>query len=105
MRALWRDHVVAETPDERIVMIEGNRYFPPDSLDRSLFHASPTPYTCPWKGECQYWTLRHRQDDAIDEAIDAAWSYPTPLPTAIERVGVDFSGYVAFGDEVTILPS
>ncbi|GGH38035.1 DUF427 domain-containing protein [Microbacterium album] len=101
MRALWRDHVVADSPDDRVVVIEGNRYFPPDTLDRSLFLASPTPYICPWKGECQYWTLR----SGDDEAVDAAWSYPTPLPSAIERVGADFSGYVAFGEAVTVLPS
>ncbi|WP_203137904.1 DUF427 domain-containing protein [Microbacterium sp. JZ31] len=103
MRALWRDHVVAESPDDRIVMIEGNRYFPPDTLDRSLFHASPTPYTCHWKGEAQYWTLRHSQGDVHDEAVDAAWSYPTPPHSAIDRVGADFSGYVAFGEDVRVV--
>jgi len=108
MRALWRDRVVAESPDERIVLIEGNRYFPPDTVDRSLFVASPTPYTCAWKGECQYWTLRHPatadpQREGVDETPDAAWSYPTPLAGAIERVGTDFSGYVAFGPEVTVV--
>ncbi|WP_345751074.1 DUF427 domain-containing protein [Microbacterium rhizophilus] len=105
MRALWRDHVVADSPDERIVVIEGNSYFPPDTLERTMFHASPTPYTCPWKGECQYWTLRHSQGDVHDEGVDAAWSYPTPMHSAIERVGVDFAGYVAFdGRQVAVLP-
>jgi len=103
MRALWRDHVVADSPDDRIIEIEGNRYFPPDTLNRSMFHSSPTPYTCPWKGECQYWTLRHSQGDQHDESVDAAWSYPTPFAGAIERVGADFSGYVAFGDAVTVI--
>ena len=44
---------------------------------------SPTPYTCPWKGECQYFTV------TVDgQALqDRAWSYPTPYASGIERVG------------------
>lgn len=56
---------------------------------------SPTPYKCPWKGECQYFT--------IDGLQDRAWSYPTPYPTAFHRVGADFSNYVAFWKEVKVV--
>ncbi|MGH7241695.1 MAG: DUF427 domain-containing protein, partial [Candidatus Saccharimonadales bacterium] len=40
------------------------------------------------KGVCQYWN--------VDGMKDAAWSYPEPMPSGIERVGKDFSGYYAF---------
>ncbi len=64
-----------------------------------MLRESPTPYTCAWKGECQYYSLRVNEQDHKD----LAWAYPhPPYPTAIERVGVDFSGYVAFDRRVEI---
>ena len=53
---------------------------------------SATPYTCPWKGPAQYWDLR----TAGGTISDGAWSYPDLIPSAVERVGRDFAGYVAF---------
>jgi len=90
--------VLAEASEDDVVHIEGNVYFPPSSVRSELLEASPTPYTCPWKGECQYWSVR----DAEGVLQDRAWSYPQPYPTAIERVGTDFSGYVAFWKEVKV---
>lgn len=99
MQAIWNGTVIAEADKEELIYIEGNWYFPPASLQRELLSESPTPYTCPWKGKCQYYTVE--VDGQTN--VDAAWSYPEPLPTAIERVHKDFSGYVAFwrGVEVT----
>ncbi|GIG29832.1 DUF427 domain-containing protein [Cellulomonas marina] len=90
--------VLAEATDDEVLHIEGNVYFPPSSVRTDLLEASPTPYTCPWKGECQYWTV------ALDgtRLQDRAWSYPHPYPTAFDRVGRDFSGYVAFWKEVRV---
>jgi uncharacterized protein (DUF427 family) len=78
--------VIAEAADDEIIHIEGNSYF------------SPTPYTCPWKGECQYFVV------TVDgQALpDRAWSYPQPYESGIERVGKDFSNYVAFWKEVQV---
>lgn len=98
MKAVWKDQVVAESPKEDLIFIEGNWYFSPDSLNKELFTKSPTPYTCPWKGECQYFNL---EKDGIVEP-DAAWSYPEPYPSAIDKVKKDFSNYVAFGRDVTV---
>jgi uncharacterized protein (DUF427 family) len=99
MKAMWNDQVLAEAPKEDLVYIESNWYFPPASVNFDLLEKSPTPYICPWKGECQYYhvTVAGQKND------DAAFSYPQPLPTAIERMHKDFSGYVAFwrGVEVT----
>lgn len=98
MRAMLGDTVLAEAPDDDIIRIEGNAYFPPGSVNREFFQESPTPYTCPWKGACQYF------DVVVDGTTltDRAWAYPEPYPTAFERVGADFSGYVAFWKEVEV---
>lgn len=92
MKAVWNGNVIAEADKEALIYIEGNWYFPPAGVNFDALEKSSTPYTCPWKGECQYY---HVIVDGQKNA-DAAWSYPEPLPTAIERVHKDFSGYVAF---------
>ncbi|WP_336644681.1 DUF427 domain-containing protein [Microbacterium sp. USHLN186] len=98
MRAKLGDAVVAEAADDDIIRIEGNAYFPPDSIGAGVLSESPTPYTCPWKGECQYYDL-----SAGGETMkDGAWAYPHPYPSAFDRVGKDFSGYVAFSPGVRV---
>jgi len=99
MKAMLGDTVIAEAPKDELIQIEGNWYFPPASVDRGLLVESPTPYTCPWKGECQYFSVK--SDDGVLQ--DRAWSYPDPYPTAFDRVGKDFSGYVAFWKEVQVV--
>jgi len=98
MKAIVNGTVIAEAPESDLVQIEGNWYFPPSSLHAEFFSDSPTPYTCPWKGVCQYHTVT-----VGGEAFpDRAWSYPVPYPGAVERVGKDFAGYVAFWKEVSV---
>jgi uncharacterized protein (DUF427 family) len=98
MKAHVNGTVIAEAPESELIKIEGNWYFPPSSIVEGMLTTSPTPYTCPWKGECQYFTV------TVDgQALpDRAWSYPTPYPSGIERVGTDFSNYVAFWKEVSV---
>ena len=98
MKAHVNGTVIAEAPQEDLIKIEGNWYFPPSSIVEGFLSESPTPYTCPWKGACQYFTV------TVDGQglQDRAWSYPTPYPSGIERVGKDFSNYVAFWKEVTV---
>lgn len=99
MKAVIGSTVVAEAPTEDLVKIEGNWYFPPASLVADAFDKSPTAYHCPWKGDAQYWNV----GIGDDVARDGGWSYPEPLPGASDRVGQDFSGYVAFDtSQVTI---
>lgn len=90
--------VLAEASDDEILRIEGNVYFPPSAVKEGFLTTSPTPYTCPWKGECQYFTV------TVDgQALpDRAWSYPHPYESGIARVGKDFSNYVAFWKEVKV---
>ena len=90
--------VLAEASEADVLHIEGNVYFPPSSVRSELLEKSPTPYLCPWKGECQYWSVR--VGDRVLQ--DRAWSYPEPYPTAVRIVGADFSGYVAFWKEVQV---
>ena len=100
MKAVVGDTVIAEAPEEDLIKIEGNWYFPPASVNSALLTESATPYTCPWKGEAQYWNVRVGDDVHADKA----WSYPTPYDGAASRVGKDFAGYVAFDPSVTVAP-
>ncbi len=92
MKAIIDGAVVADAPESELITIEGNYYFPPASLSAEAFSDSPTPYTCPWKGAAQY----HDISVAGSAHHDAAWSYPHPYPASFDRVGKDYSGYVAF---------
>ncbi|HVI69317.1 MAG TPA: DUF427 domain-containing protein [Magnetospirillaceae bacterium] len=98
MKAVWNTITIAEAPKEDLMYIEGNWYFPPGSVKNEFLQKSPTPYTCPWKGECQYFNVG--QGDQWDQ--DVAWSYPNPKPSAIKTVKKDFSNYVAFWRDVTV---
>ena len=99
MKAVWNNQIVAEADRSELIYIEGNWYFPGSSIKSEFYQETDTPYTCPWKGECQYY------DVTVDGKVakDAAFRYPNPLPTAIERVKHDFSNHYAFwnGVEVT----
>jgi uncharacterized protein (DUF427 family) len=98
MRAHLNGTVIAEASESDLVKIEGNWYFPPAAVNSQYLEDSSTPYTCPWKGACQYYTI------TVDGQSfqDRAWSYPSLLPGAVERVGTDFAGYVAFWKEVSV---
>ncbi len=98
MQALWNDKIIAEAPREKLIYIEGNWYFPPDSVKQEYLRKSDTPYTCPWKGECQYFDVGGGEKWSKDNA----WSYPEPKPSAIGIVKKDFSNYVAFWREVQV---
>jgi uncharacterized protein (DUF427 family) len=98
MKAVWNDTVIAEAPKEDLIYIEGNWYFPPASVKQEFLQKSPTPYTCPWKGVCQYFNV----GEGESASQDAAWSYPVPKPSAIEQVKKDFSNYVAFWRDVRV---
>lgn len=98
MKAAWNNHIIAQAPKESLIKIEGNWYFPPDSLKKEYIKNSDTHTTCFWKGEASYYSL------AVDgqENQDAVWYYPTPKEGSIERVGRDFTNYVAFWHGVEI---
>ncbi|MGD1051081.1 MAG: DUF427 domain-containing protein [Solirubrobacteraceae bacterium] len=78
MKAVWNGAVIAESDDT--VVVEGNHYFPPDSVRTELFEDSATHTTCPWKGEASYKTLVVEGE----RNPDAAWYYPEPKDAAAE---------------------
>ncbi len=92
MKAIWNGTIVAESDATRV--IEGNHYFPPDSVKREYFRDSGTTTICPWKGEASYYTLEI--DGQSNE--DAAWYYRAPKDAAAE-----IKDHVAFwrGVEIT----
>lgn len=99
MKAIIDDAVVADAPEPDLISIQRNYYFPPSSISVGVLSDSPTPYTCPWKGVAQY----HDISVAGSGHHDAAWSYPNPYPASSDRVGKDYSGYIAFDkQQVTI---
>ena len=76
MKAIWNGAVIAESDDT--VVVEGNHYFPADSVDRNVLRPSDTHTVCPWKGTASYWTLE--VDGQVNR--DAAWYYPEPKDAA-----------------------
>lgn len=96
MKALWNGTVIAES--DQTVEIEGNQYFPPESVHREYLMPSDTHTTCPWKGEASYYGLMVEGA----ENPDAAWYYPKPKDGSVEKVGHDFRDYVAFWKGVTV---
>ena len=93
MRAVWRDAVLAESDDT--VVVEGNHYFPPDSIRGEYFRPSDTHSTCPWKGVASYY------DVVVGGEVnrDAAWYYPEPKEAAKH-----VEGHVAFWKGVKVEP-
>jgi uncharacterized protein (DUF427 family) len=93
MKAVWHEKIIADSNET--VTLEGNHYFPPDSLQRQFLTNSPTTTRCPWKGTASY--LNIVVDDQVN--ADAAWYYADPLPEASI-----IKNYVAFWKGVEIIP-
>ena len=98
-QAILNGVVIADAPQSDLIKIEGNWYFPPSSVKKEYLVDSGTPYTCPWKGVCQYFSVK----DGDSLLQDRAWCYPHPLESAFARTdNKNFSGYVAFWKEVQV---
>jgi uncharacterized protein (DUF427 family) len=91
VRATWNGAVIAES-DETIV-VEGNHYFPPDTVVSEYVRPSDTMTRCPWKGVAGYY------DVVVDGEVnrDAAWAYRDP-----NRAARKIAGHVAFWKGVRI---
>lgn len=97
MKAVWNGTVVAES--DETVYIEGNQYFPADSVKKEFFEDSDLTTECFWKGTANYYNLV--SDDG--KAENAAWYYASPKEGSAEKVGSDFTNYVAFYPNVVEL--
>ena len=71
-RAIWQNTVLAES--DNCQSVEGNLYFPPDTINNEFFRHSATQTTCGWKGQASYF------DIVVGDQVnyDAAWYYPDP---------------------------
>ena len=85
MKAIWHNEVLAESDDT--IVVEGNHYFPPDTINREYFRQSDTHTTCPWKGEASYYDIVVNGN----ANKDAAWYYPEPKEAARQ-----IKDYIAF---------
>jgi uncharacterized protein (DUF427 family) len=93
MKAIWKKATLADS--NKTIVIEGNHYFPPDSIRKEYFQESTTHTTCPWKGKASYY------NSVVQGEInnDAAWYYPDPKNSAQE-----IKNYLAFWKGVEIIP-
>lgn len=90
-KAIWNGAVIAES--DKCEVVEGNQYFPPDSIHKQYFKESSTHTTCPWKGVASYYTIE------VDgqENKDAAWYYPSAKDKA-----KNIEGFIAFWKGVKV---
>lgn len=84
-KAIWNDVVLAES--DQTVIVEGNHYFPVESIKMEYFKDSSYHTTCPWKGLASYYSVE--VDGKRNE--NAAWFYPDPKEAAMQ-----ITGHVAF---------
>jgi uncharacterized protein (DUF427 family) len=91
MKAVWKDVVIAESPDT--VVVEGNHYFPLASVNRAVLEPSTHTSVCPWKGTASYYTLNVNGE----RNANAVWYYPEPKDAARQ-----IKGRVAFWKGVTV---
>ena len=76
MKAVWNGVTIAESDDT--VVVEGNHYFPAESLKKEYTTFSNHRSGCPWKGQALYYSLLVNGD----LNTDAVWYYPDPKPEA-----------------------
>jgi uncharacterized protein (DUF427 family) len=94
VRATWKGEVIADS--DKTILVEGNHYFPPDSVKRALLSDSSRHSHCPWKGDASYYDVT-----VSDESNPgSAWYYPQPYDAAAE-----IKDYVAFWNGVEVTPA
>ena len=91
VQATWKGQVLAES--DQTVSIEGNHYFPVDSMNKQYFKESTRHTVCPWKGVASYY------DVIVDGEANpaAAWYYPDP-----SRMAATIKDHVAFWNGVKV---
>jgi len=90
-KAIYKGKKLAES--DETVLVEGNHYFPPESINNAFFTHSDRHTTCPWKGKASYYNIK--VGDA--EILNGAWYYPEPSQAAAK-----IKDHVAFGSEVMV---
>jgi uncharacterized protein (DUF427 family) len=91
MKAVWNNATIAES--DNTVVVEGNHYFSPDSVEWQYLEKTDHTTICPWKGAAIYYsiTVNSRRNE------NAAWSYPEP-----SKAAENIKGYIAFYSSVAV---
>ncbi len=92
MKAIWNGKIIAES--DQTVLLEGNHYFPAESVRQEFLLPSDTHTTCPWKGVASYYHIK--VGDQVNR--DAAWYYPEPSQAAQQ-----IKGHIAFWKGVQVV--
>ena len=92
MKAIYNEQVIAES--DNTVVIEGNHYFPRNSVKENFLVMSDTHTTCPWKGVAYYYHVVVNGE----KAEDAAWYYPHP-----KTLAESIKDYIAFWHGVEVM--
>lgn len=90
-KAIWNGVILAQS--DQCELVEGNYYFPPDSIHSEYFKESATHTTCPWKGVASYYNVE--VNGQVNK--DAAWYYPSTKDAA-----KNIKGYIAFWKGVKV---
>jgi len=90
-KAIWNGTVIADS--DATVIVDGNHYFPADTLVKEHFQDCDTTSVCGWKGTASYY------DVVVDGQVNsgAAWFYADPKPEA-----ANIRGHVAFWKGVEV---
>ena len=91
MTAVWNGVEIARS--DKTIEVEGNAYFPADSVNQNCLQPSQTSSTCHWKGQASYYSIV--ADGKVN--TDAAWYYPNPSEAAKQ-----IKGYIAFWKGVKV---
>ncbi|WP_296377988.1 DUF427 domain-containing protein [Winogradskyella sp.] len=91
MKAIWNNKIIAESNDT--IVIEGNHYFPHNSINKAYFKTSDTHTVCPCKGTASYYTI----DVDGKQNLDTAWFYPE-----VSELAKHIKNRVAFWRGITI---
>jgi len=91
MRAIWNNEIIAESNET--IKVEGNYYFPPESVNKKFLKTNETHTVCHWKGTASYYDIE--VDGEVNK--DAAWYYPNPSNLADK-----IKAYVAFWKGVNV---
>ena len=90
-KAIWNGKVIAES--DETINVEGNQYFPANSINKEYFKNSDTSTVCHWKGTASYYNV------VVDgnENKDAAWYY-----SEVSEMAKNIKGYIAFWKGIKI---
>jgi uncharacterized protein (DUF427 family) len=91
VKAIWNGEVLAKS--DQTIRVEGNHYFPPNSISEEYFSESDSHTICGWKGIASYYDVHVNGETNKN----AAWYYPSPQD-AVEKI----AGYIAFWHGVEV---